>query len=79
MSSIDQLARQHHSQMIADARQRKLRHEVPRSASSSSLAGAGIARRLSAAFAKAGIAVARASGAVRASRPQPLPGTPVSQ
>ena len=45
MSSIDQLARQHHSQMIADARQRQLRHEVPRSASSSSLAGASATER----------------------------------
>ncbi len=79
MSGIDQLARQHHNQMITDARQRQLRHQAPRSTSSRSLAGAGITRRLSAAWAKAGIAVARASGTVQASRPHPLGGTPVSQ
>jgi hypothetical protein len=79
MYGIDQIARQNHNQMISDARQRQLRHEVPRSPSSRPFAGAGITRRLSAAIAKAGTAAAHASGAIRVSRPHPLDGTPVSQ
>jgi len=75
---IGQLARQHHNQMITDAGQRQLRHQLPRTAPRP-LAGARITRRLSAAVAKAGIAAAHASGAIRVSRPHPLGGTPVSQ
>jgi hypothetical protein len=68
MYGIDQLARQNHNQMITDARQRQLRRQAPRSTSGRSLAGAGITRRLSAAIAKAGMAAAHASGAIRASQ-----------
>ena len=75
MYGIDQIARQHHNQMITDARQRQL----SRSASSRPLAGARITRRLNAAVAKAGLAAAHAPGAIWASRPRPLGGTPVSQ
>jgi hypothetical protein len=76
---IGQLAREHHNQMITDARQRQLRHQLPRSAARRPLAGAGITRRLGAAIAKAGIAAAHAPDAIWASRPHPLGGTSVSQ
>jgi hypothetical protein len=54
---IGQLAHEHHREMLAEARRRQLRHQPGRPAPRTSRAST-IARRLSAAFAKARVATA---------------------
>jgi hypothetical protein len=72
---IGQLARDHHHEMLADARRRQLRQQA-RPASS---ATRGITRRLTAAIAKAGTAAARVPDAIWPARSPSLGETPAAR
>ena len=64
---IGQLAREHHHQMLAQARRRQLRHQHSRPAASTR-----IIRRLAEMIAGAGAAPAQAPGAIWPAGPHPL-------
>jgi hypothetical protein len=65
-----QLAREHHRELLAQASQRQLARQHRRLAHRTS--GAGITGRLAAALARAGVAAARAPGAIWPAWPDPL-------
>jgi hypothetical protein len=64
---IGQLAREHHHQMLAQASQRRLRHQHSRPAATTR-----IIRRLTALIAGAGMVPAQAPGTIWPARPHPL-------
>ena len=72
---IGQLASEHHREMLADARHRRLRRPG-RSAPRTPGTPSAITRRLGTAIAKVGAAAGRVPDAIWSDRPEPLGDTP---
>jgi hypothetical protein len=73
-----QLAREHQRQMLAQASQRRLRHQHACPAPRTPRPAARVARRLAAAIARAGVVAAQAPGAIWPAGPHRL-GEPAGQ
>jgi hypothetical protein len=66
------LAREHHGELLAQASQRRLRHQHHRPAAGTPDPAAPITRRLAAAIARAGVAAAQSAGTIWPAGPRPL-------